>query len=370
MAEALANDPKAGEFLPAFGFVLKDVHTYGQVETFRAWQMEESIHATFRRNLEQSVRQLVVNDGQPDGSLRQHLDSRALADAWLNAATAYRYYDIHRPSEDCMPLHIAAAIAALPGVVEWTVADDGTSAERVLPRWPARLPAHTNPLKVELKNKLLCECVCWAALPAKTPDNPSPVDEIVMISLVGQQKKLKAVWASLMDNRRNPIKLPSLTDRYGGFDVRYAEARRLDGSGRYQSFWNSEPLPESGLAHLVIEAKESISPRPGVPFAHITGRDGTPHLGRLFKQLDLALRLPIQEEWMADVWQGAQEAKLIAPIRSHGCAAFWVRADQDAGWARVIARAAGATGPDAGRIETIGTTEHKSEVVEEEEVEA
>jgi hypothetical protein len=275
------------------------------------------------------------------------------------------------PTEDALPLHIAAALASLPGV-SWTIADEGARLVRTLPAWPARLPATEQPLKVELKNGLLADVLCWSALPAETYDNPGPLAEIVFLSLIGPQKKLKAVWAAMMDNKRDLIKLPFQERRYyGGHDLKYLGARRLEGKGRYRTFWNSEPLPESGMAHVVIECAQATRPEVGKPFPHIVGADGTPNLGQFFQQLDMALRLPLDPTWAAMLWgealkadKAAQRPQLIIKLPAHGCQVYWVRADQDAQWAKIVARCAGATGPHAGAIETIGELKRVSNITE------
>jgi hypothetical protein len=367
----LAANPRCADLLPSFGYALKAAPTgYGEQAPFGrvVWQEEDHMRTVLYKSWRSAVKEAVVHHGQPDGTVRQRVSGAKLEEAWGTVLDqCYRFAAAsRRPDPSILPLLTAEALAALPGWGEWTIVDGvpGGAVERVLPAWPARVPPTTHPLKMELGNGLLCETVAWAVLTSRM--SGESYGEVLMISLVGQQKKIKAVWAALMDNKRHVLKLPSLRTA-GRLEVRYGEARRLAGKGRYQTFWNREPLHESGLAHVVIEARESLSPRPGVPFAHITGSDGTPDWGRLFRQMDLALRLPIREEWMRTLWEEGQEANLIVALPAHGCSAFWVRAGNDEGWAKVIARAAGASGPDAGRMETFGSASHKAEVAEEEE---
>ena len=72
-------------------------------------------------------------------------------------------------------------------------------------------------------------------------------------------KKLKAVWAAMMDNKREQIKLPFQQRTYYGEETKYLGARRLEGKGRYRTFWNREPLPERDGArrHQVRSGKSS-----------------------------------------------------------------------------------------------------------------
>jgi hypothetical protein len=164
-----------------------------------------------------------------------------------------------------------------------------------------------------------------------------------------------------MDNKREQIKLPSQQRTYYGDETKYLGARRLEGKGRYRTFWNREPLPESGMAHVVIDCVQASRPEAGRPFPHIVGADGTPDLPRFFQQLDMALRLPLDPGWTQTLWnealqadKAAQRPQLIVKLPSHGCLAYWVRTDQDAQWAKIVARCAGASGPQAGAIEAVG----------------
>ena len=80
-----------------------------------------------------------------------------------------------------------------------------------LPTWPLRYAPKraTYPLKLELKNRMLLDCICWAYLPKESRMNDCGEHEVVFLSFVGSQKKLKAGWATLMDSKREMMRLPT-----------------------------------------------------------------------------------------------------------------------------------------------------------------
>ena len=378
-AQELAADAQAAAILPQFGAKREHLsipahlsHTTTSAGSSELWRIQYPF-PQFWSGFTHDLARAVESAAQPDGTLVQQLTSDAVRQVWTaRRATIFNaaYHQEIMPSEAALPLHVAAALAALPGTA-WSITDDSTCLVRQLPAWPARLPATVQPRKVELKNGLLADVVCWSALPAESYDNPGPLAEIVLLSLVGPQKKLKAVWAALMDNKRDQIKLPFQQPTYHGEETRYLGARRLEGRGRYRTFWNREPLPESGMAHAVIECVQASRPEVGTPFPHIVGADGTPDLARFFHQLDMALRLPLDPAWAQTLWdaaviadKAAQRPQPIIKLPSHGCQVYWVRADQDAQWAKIVARCAGATGPQAGAIEAIGELKHVANITE------
>lgn len=368
-AQQLAADAQAAAILPLFGAKRESQslpahvsHTTGCAGSYELWRIP-SPFLQFWNNFTRTVAAASESVAQPDGTIVQHLTAETVRQVWTNERdTTFNasYHQEIMPSEEALPLHVAAALAALPGTA-WSVADDGTHLVRHLPAWPARLPATVQPLSIQLKNKLLADALCWAALPAESYDNPGPLAEIVLLSLIGPQKKLKAVWAALMDSKREQITLPFQDPHDPWGNTKYREARRLEGKGRYCTFWNREPLPESGMAHILMECAQASRPEVGRPFPHIVGADGTPDLPRFFQQLDAALRLPLAPAWTQTLWTEAlltdkalQRPRLIIKLPSHGCQAYWVRTDQDAEWAKTVARCAGARGPQAGTIEAIG----------------
>ena len=112
----------------------------------------------------------------------------------------------------------------------------------------------------------------WAVIPASTTGNAETTDVIVYLSGVGNQKKLRATWATLQDNRREPIKLPDGKDTHKG--PIYRAARRPEGKKIYQTFFNETPLEQSGMAHMVMQHWSVLTPRAAEPFVHLTGADG------------------------------------------------------------------------------------------------
>jgi hypothetical protein len=378
-AQELAADAQAAAILPLFGAKRErqslPAHlsrTTTSASSYELWRIQYPF-PQFWNGFTHDLARAVESVAQPDGTIVQQLTAETARQAWTakrDATFNATYHQEIMPSEEALPLHIAAALAALPGTT-WTAAEDGARLVRQLPAWPARLPATTQPLKIELKNGLLADTLCWAALPAESYDNPGPLAEIVCLSLIGPQKKLKAVWAAMMDNKREQIKLPFQQRTYYGEETKYLGARRLEGKGRYRTFWNREPLPESGMAHVVIDCVQASRPEAGRPFPHIVGADGTPDLPRFFQQLDMALRLPLDPAWAHTLWndalhadKAAQHPQLIIKLPSHGCQAYWVRTDQDAQWAKIVARCAGASGPQAGAIEAVGELKRIANVTE------
>jgi hypothetical protein len=224
---------------------------------------------------------------------------------------------------------------------------------RTLPSWPLRYAPRraSHPLKLELKNRMLLDCICWAYLPRETHMNSSGEHEVVFLSLVGPQKKLKAGWATLMDSKRELMRLP--TPPAKDFDnPAPVLARRCAGKGAYKTYWNDTPLAESGLAHVAIQHVSVFAPRTAQPFIHVSGADGTPDLNFFMQQLDLASTLPLHPTWAAQLWEWGCQDKLIVALPSHGCQAYWIDAGDEARWANIAARCGGAA---QARIETIGS---------------
>lgn len=211
-AQELAADAQAAAILPLFGAKRErqslPAHlsrTTTSAGSYELWRIQYPF-PQFWNGFTHDLAHAVESVAQPDGTVVQQLAADTVRQVWaskrettFNAA----YHQEIMPSEAALPLHVAATLAALPGTA-WSIADDGAHLVRQLPAWPARLPATAQPLKVELKNGLLADVVCWAALPAESYDNPGPLAEIVFLSLVGPQKKLKAVWAAMMDNVKSP----------------------------------------------------------------------------------------------------------------------------------------------------------------------
>lgn len=362
-AEALVTDAQAVAVLPLFGHRLqtarvRDSSAASGTREARYWQLTYPFN-TFWQRLRSGLRAVLTRTAHPDGTLTEHLTATAAQTVWEQArASAWTANDrmlavsgtertAPRPEDAHAPLHVATALAAFGGIL-WTVSANGTAAERLLPAQPLRHvpPGGAQPRLGELKNKLLFPCVGWAYLPAHTTLNEASEHALVYLSAVGPHKKLKAVWAALMDTKRDLLALPS-TER----GQQLVRARRPEGKGVFDVFWNEEPLPASGLAHLVIQHRSMLHPRPGQPFLHLTGDDGLPNLALVARQLDAASTYPIQPHWVGKLWDAGVEHQLITALPSYGCAAYWVNVHDEAAWGDSIARCAGAT---TATVETYG----------------
>jgi hypothetical protein len=371
----LASDPRASEILPCFGMERVSVtppptrqHPFRHA--VQVWRGSYPF-TTFWNELRQSIAGAIQTIRLPDGTAQQTFAATEALGVWQTTRDAAWHYERVKPAPDqaTASLHIAAALAFIGGL-PWQLTDDGIA--RVLPNQPLRLIPRggLQPPFAHLKNQLAVPCVGWACIPSGSPHNDEPVDVLVAFSGVGNQKKLKAAWATLMDSKRDLIKLPQLTTSYhGGVDVRHVAARRPEGKGVYDTFWNDAPLAESGMAHLVIQHRSLLRPRSLMPFLHLTGEDGLPDLALFLLQLEAASDLPIVTQADRDLlgavmrarfqpplggeaapaltpalitraerlWQGALKAGLITRLPSYGCAAYWVVTDNLPSWAAVLA---------------------------------
>ncbi|HEY3228449.1 MAG TPA: hypothetical protein VGJ87_04460, partial [Roseiflexaceae bacterium] len=370
---AVTENPLSDAMLPLLGFrrthqrtpehLWEGSKTKKPPREYEAWEVS-SQERHFIMQLQRLVAQTIQRQPNPDGALTETVHAADLESAWQQAGQHFSLLDTMQ-TPAAQAIQIGAALAACTIGIPWTVSPDGTALTRSLPAHPLRLPATRDPLCAVYgtgERATWVACVAWAVLPANNDYTGSPMDEILMASFVGWQKLLKGIWAAMMDRKRSPIALPYLSNEHSNSQAHYRSARRLEGKRRYQTFWNERPLARSGLAHIVIEANAVCQPMIGRPFAHIVGRDGHPDFARFARQLDAALRLPIRPAWAADLWQlasaaesSAQRPQLITPLPSHGCSAYWVRADLDTAWAPIIAGLAGASGDHAGAIERTGT---------------
>jgi len=342
----VVDDPASATVLPLLGYRLEATSYPGWAVGPRRSHTWKRPHATgsFIVQLHTTLEAHISSEGMEDGTVRQRLNTADAVAAWhtqrtrlFGASPAPSHLQVI-PDEGDMPAHLAYAVHRIPGA-SWTVTADGL--HRVLPAWPLRYAPTPQPLKLELKTKLLVDCLGWAYLPAGSPDNAGDIHELVYLSGVGPQKKLKAAWATVMDHKRDTIKVPG-SGSAGRFDL--INTRRLEGAKVYETFWNEEPLAESGMAHLVIQHRSLLNPRTGQPFLHLVGADGTPHLSRFAWQLDQASTLPIKPGWAERLWSTGLDAGAIVRLPSYGCAAYWVRPDEES-WSELVARCAGATGP-------------------------
>ncbi len=202
----VVDDPASAILLPQLGYRLEATSYPGWATGPRRSHTWKRHHTTscFVLQLHTKLAAQITSEGLEDGTVRQRLRTEDALAAWHRhraalfgtAPAAGRTPGL--PEEQHLPAHLAVAMEQIPGA-GWTVIADGL--ERVLPPWPLRYAPTPQPLKLELKTKLLVDCVGWAYLPANSPDNEGNVHELVYLSGVGPQKKLKAAWATLMDKK-------------------------------------------------------------------------------------------------------------------------------------------------------------------------
>jgi len=357
----VVDDPSSATVLLVLGYRL-EATSYPSWATgprrSHTWKRHYAANA-FILQLPTRLASEIASEGPEDGTVRQCLRTEDAVAAWHTHRTALfsaapASATVTVPDEGHLPAHLAFALHQIPGC-GWTETADGL--ERILPPWPLRYAPTPQPLRLELKTGLLADCVGWAYLPANSPHNEGAIHELVYLSGVGPQKKLKAAWATLMDRKRDTIKVP-LPVSAGRLDL--ISTRRIEGSKVYDTHWNDEPLAESGMAHLVIQHRSLLNPRTGQPFLHLVGADGTPHLSQFAWQLDQASTLPVKPCWAARLWDDGLSAGVIVRLPSYGCQAYWVCPDE-AVWSELVARCAGATG--AVSIETFGVDHDTTPVV-------
>ena len=324
-------------------------------EGYSFFKEEEKHVDTFLSAWQRAAIKLVEAEYVEDGMLVQRLNVVQLEASWLT--TYERHYPAvlpvsHRystpgkqakPTTDAMPFHLAYLMADWIGL-PWQV--EGDTLIRRLPNMPLRLPSRKAPASVETEQRVRVACNAWALMPAHTLDNPTSNPMLVYASLIGQQKELLAIKASIVDAKRGMLFVPFVNDR-GNFA--YHEARRKPGKGVFHSF--IQHLPASDHHHMVMQMREELEPKVGYGFPHIVGSDGAPDLGRLFKQLDIALRLPVDLAWMERIWamatvadEAAGRPALIEKLESSGCTAYWMRADDDLAWSKIISTCVGGSG--------------------------
>ena len=233
----VVDDPASAIVLPQLGYRLEATSYPGWATGPRrahTWKRPH-VAGSFLLQLHTKLAAQITSEGLEDGTVRQRLRTEDAVAAWqrhraaLFGAAPGVSPTVALPEEDHLPAHLAFALRHIPGD-GWMVVADGLV--RVLPPWPLRYAPTPQPLKLELKTKLLVDCIGWAYLPATSPDNEGPVHELVYLSGVGPQKKLKAAWATLMDKKRDTIKVP-LAGYAGRFDL--INTRRMEGSKVYET---------------------------------------------------------------------------------------------------------------------------------------
>ncbi len=350
----ILNDADAAAILPHFGFSKTGNPGYRadpqQPSTF--WEREQC-HWQLQNHLA-LICDDVAHTLLDDGRLHQRIPADAVIRHWqegIAAATSYQDFTL-KPS---LPHYVAFTLATYD--VQWTVSEDKQAVERILRAQPFRCAPTSAPLWLHIDSGLTVHVLCWAVLNEGQAPFVGRVPELAYLSLVGSHKKLKAVWAWLMDSKRKTVKLPQDNNRpvtYGHEE--HVAARRIEAKGSYVQLWPDAPLQESGLAHLVIQHASECKPRVGEGFLHVGGLDGHPDLAHFIRQWEVASPYPAQPAWANSLWHDGRTAKLIAPLTARGMSAWWVSID-DPAWDRIIARCA--AGRDiAVQIEVIGQRRH------------
>lgn len=350
--ELLMADPTLDTtVLTRLGFLLA-TPPYGAHATVRrlsqAWTRHHfytAMLAQFLRDVDQHM--LASGAANPDKTITQTLTAGDVIGLWKQARNEnFRYSygygtPVQQPHEADIPIHVALVLHALGGP-SWDIDPFGMVASRILPGHPLRnMRGGMRPQRVSLPSKALVEILAWVMLPARLTGNGK--DELLYAAAVGGQKKLRALWAAILDGKRHEFKMPkaklepSLAFGIGSAtnpDV--VSMRRVEGSGQYAAFWNDTPLATSGLAHLVLEHISASQPTDNQPFLHVTGEDGLPDLPHFFRQLDTACPLPLDAAWTQALWDKGVQAQLIRQLPSSGCAGYWVAAEDLSTWANIV----------------------------------
>lgn len=350
-AEEIAQHPRAGEVLPMFGMSRIAITTQATERRpsrqIPAWQGGSYPFPHFWQKF-RDVAGAIETTANDQGIITQRITADAALAFWHTCVQLH--WRQNPPPEDHAPYHFAVALARQGGI-PWQ--RDGDTLMRVLPQQPLRLvPTEGgNPRSMQSADAVVVPCVGYAYLPANSRHNDEPENALVYVSGVGSHKKLRAFVAALQSNNRKPCLLPAWETHYSGTRDIWARARRPEGKGIYATFWNDEPLAESGFAHLVVQHYSALAPRALTPFLHLTGADGHPDLDRFFRQLDVASPYPIKRAWAQRLWDAGIAAKLITKLPSYGCAAFWCDPTDERAWATMVAACQGAA---AATIESFG----------------
>lgn len=328
----------------------------------------------FWKALTGDVARIVRAEPLPDGGVREWIAADDAAAYWRAVRCAI-FGDSSpssaaqgwRPADADLPVWLAAMAACLPpGGPAWRcVAPD--RLERTLPPWPLR--RSDGVLRIEVREDVQ-HLVSVCVLPGRLA--PDGKDTLLHLSAVGPSAKLRALWAAVLNRRREPLSIR--------IDGDWWNPRRADGRNQYVTHWNDQPLPASGLAHLALTHCSAFAPTFGAPFLHLVGNDleRLPDLPRFAQQLERAISLPFDPAWAVMLWQmGRMTAPgetdpLIVPLPSLGCGGSWVQAD-DARWLRrmvAIQRGcdlAAVTTADLA-VSEIGVATPMVEVIEYEEV--
>ena len=288
--------------------------------------------------------QLMQSSQFADGTLCETITAAGLQTAWQQTRTQICGADLPRstgqrwvPPTSSLPHWVAALLATTlvaggPPFTRDPAAPRPTQyVTRILPPWPMRLRSELH--RLDLKDAAhwpISVCV----LPGRQSRNGS--DTLLHLSAVGGLSKNRALWAAILDGRREQIPLRAGGQRH--------YPRRAEGRQQYVTDWNDQPLDTSGLSHLALTHHSAFEPELGQPFLHLAGNDttGAPDLPLFAQQLSRAISVPFDLAWAAQLWAYATdveaadaETALITPLPSTGCQGYWVLADE-ARWTRLI----------------------------------
>lgn len=288
----------------------------------------------FWQYLLRGVGEAVEGTAQADGTLVERLVPEAFCTFWLQTRaetcgpTPERLGQRWYPPQSTLPIWLAAVLACCDGPV-FCLNHNAASITRLLPAWPLRLGAKLD--RLDLKDAAhwpVSACV----LPGKHSRDGN--DALLHLSAVGGVSKNRALWAAILDGRREQIPVRAGRQRY--------YPRRVEGRNQYISDWNDEPLPTSGLSHLALTHRSAFEPELGQSFLHLGGNDlsGAPDVHLFAQQLSRAISVPFDLAWGEQLWRYGlnaedSETPLITPLPSSGCQGYWVLADE-ARWTRLI----------------------------------
>lgn len=280
------------------------------------------------------VAQVVRGEVQADGTLRETIAGADIVDYWQRTRlqvcgaapehTGQRWY----PPKTTLPIWIAGLLVCLDGPAFTRDATTQTLV-RQLPPWPMRLRSALH--RLDLKDAAhwpISVCV----LPSRQSRDGN--DTLLHLSVVGNLSKNRALWAAILDGRREQIPVRAGGQRH--------YPRRMEGRQQYASNWNDQPLHASGLSHLALTHRSAFEPELGQAFLHLAGNDhsGAPDLPLFAQQLSRAISAPFDLAWAPQLWAYGRacddaETPLIAPLPSTGCQGYWVLADEPR-WTRLI----------------------------------
>lgn len=292
---------------------------------------------------------------QPDGTLREWITAGAITAFWHRTRLAIcgqvpeQRGQCWYPPAHTLPIWVAGLLACLDGPA-FALDAASHALVRQLPPWPMRLRSELH--RLDLKDAAhwpISICV----LPGRQSRDGS--DALLHLSSVNGVSKNRALWAAVLDGRREPIPVRTGAQRH--------YPRRVEGRRQYVADWNDEPLPASGLSHLALTHRSAFEPEPGHAFVHLAGNDlsGAPDLPLFAQQLSRAISVPFDLSWAEQLWAyglepGDSAIPLITPLPSVGCQGYWVLADEPR-WTRLIVAVQQGVNPGSLRDDDLVVTE-------------